>query len=161
MCGCQKHHDDTQPCTCICPEHGNFEAARDLAMRRYETIRTQANRAEKAERTLAEVTAERDEAQRHIAYHLHDFRPAADMVATGDLAVDMAAYAGRLKDRAEKAEAEKTRLRDTLAVVRAEHEKVRRVAVAVERVCVAAERNGLWAGIDSRDLRAALAGGDS
>ena len=47
--------------------------------------------------TIARLTAERDSAQEHLAYHLRDFRPGVDMGATGDLAVDMAAYAGRLK----------------------------------------------------------------
>jgi len=49
---------------------------------------------------LAEVErlrAERDAAHEHLAYHLRDFRPGLDDKATGDLAVDMAAYAGRLK----------------------------------------------------------------
>jgi hypothetical protein len=39
---------------------------------------------------------ERDSAQEHMAYHLRDFRPNADMAATGDLAVDMAAFAERM-----------------------------------------------------------------
>lgn len=53
MCGCEKHQDDAQPCTCICDEHRNFEAARDLAMRRYHAI--------------VEVEAERDAAQQQLA----------------------------------------------------------------------------------------------
>ena len=39
MCGCKKHLDESQQCTCICDEHANFEAARDLAMRRFDAIR--------------------------------------------------------------------------------------------------------------------------
>lgn len=38
MCGCERHHDETQPCTCICPEHGNFELAHHLAASRYDEI---------------------------------------------------------------------------------------------------------------------------
>ncbi len=38
MCGCQKHHDESKACTCICLEHRNFEAAYHLAMRRYDEI---------------------------------------------------------------------------------------------------------------------------
>lgn len=38
MCGCEKHHDKSKPCTCICPEHGNFQRAYDLAMERYDEI---------------------------------------------------------------------------------------------------------------------------
>lgn len=38
MCGCERHLDKTAPCDCICDEHANFEAARDLAMRRYDAI---------------------------------------------------------------------------------------------------------------------------
>lgn len=39
MCGCQKHHDETADCTCICPEHRNFEVAYDLAMSRYDLLK--------------------------------------------------------------------------------------------------------------------------
>lgn len=39
MCGCEKHHDEQAECTCICPEHGNFRAAYDLAMQRYDVIK--------------------------------------------------------------------------------------------------------------------------
>ena len=46
---------------------------------------------------IERLTAERDSAQEHLAYHLRDFRPGVDHQASGDLAVDMAAYAGRLK----------------------------------------------------------------
>lgn len=53
MCGCKKHQDDAQPCDCICEEHRNFEAARDLAMRRYHVI--------------VEVEAQRDAAQQQLA----------------------------------------------------------------------------------------------
>lgn len=56
------------------------------------------------------LTVERDAAQEHVAYHLRDFQPTGDMKLTGDLAVDMAAYAGRLRIRAEAAEAENERL---------------------------------------------------
>jgi len=59
---------------------------------------------------IAEVEAERDRAQEHMAYHLHDFRPMADMAATGDLAVDMAAFAERMESRAEAAEQKVTAL---------------------------------------------------
>lgn len=38
MCGCEKHQDDSKPCDCICDAHENFEAARDLAMRRHDAI---------------------------------------------------------------------------------------------------------------------------
>ena len=38
MCGCEHHHDRARPCTCICPEHRNFEAAFALAMSRYDEI---------------------------------------------------------------------------------------------------------------------------
>lgn len=38
MCGCEKHRDEAAPCDCICDEHANFEAARDLAMRRHDAI---------------------------------------------------------------------------------------------------------------------------
>lgn len=58
----------------------------------------------------AEVEAlrtERDEAQEHIAYHLRDFRPNADMKATGDLAVDMVAYASRWATQRDAARAER------------------------------------------------------
>lgn len=54
---------------------------------------------------LARVRAERDSAQEHLAYHLADFRPGADLEATGDLAVDMAAYAQRLAARLAAVEA--------------------------------------------------------
>lgn len=45
---------------------------------------------------------ERDEAQEHVAYHLRDY--ALNSEPTGDLAVDMARFAGRLRVRAEAAE---------------------------------------------------------
>lgn len=48
------------------------------------------------------LTVERDAAQEHVAYHLRDFRPGSDDRATGDLAVDMAAYSGRLKAEVER-----------------------------------------------------------
>jgi hypothetical protein len=38
MCGCERHHDRAADCTCICPEHGNFQRAYDLAMSRYDDI---------------------------------------------------------------------------------------------------------------------------
>lgn len=63
---------------------------------------------------LAEVERERDRAQRHIARWLEEHAPEPDGHAgtlTGDLAVDMAAYASRLKGYAEAAEAETARLR--------------------------------------------------
>lgn len=41
------------------------------------------------------LVAERDELQHHIAYHLNDYR--VNREATGDLAVDMATYANRLR----------------------------------------------------------------
>ena len=63
------------------------------------------DRAEKAE-------TERDEAQEHVAYHLRDY--SLNSEATGDLAVDMAAYSGRMRTRAEKAE-EKLRQVEALA----------------------------------------------
>lgn len=44
---------------------------------------------------LAQAEKERDEAQEHVAYHLRDY--ALNSELTGDLAVDMASYAGRLK----------------------------------------------------------------
>lgn len=39
MCGCPKHHDETADCTCICVEHRNFDAARELAMSRYDLLK--------------------------------------------------------------------------------------------------------------------------
>lgn len=57
------------------------------------------------EAEVVRLRAEADEAQRHLAYHLADFRPGADEKATGDLAVDMAAYATRQRARADAAEA--------------------------------------------------------
>lgn len=39
MCGCDKHHDDTAPCSCVCLEHRNFEAAYALAMTRFDEIK--------------------------------------------------------------------------------------------------------------------------
>ena len=66
---------------------------------------------------LAEIerlTAERDAAQEHVAYHLRDFHPGADDQASGDLAVDMAAYAGRWRARAEIAERELAKLRSQI-----------------------------------------------
>ena len=38
MCGCEKHRDEARDCTCICPEHKNFELAYQLAMDRYDEI---------------------------------------------------------------------------------------------------------------------------
>lgn len=38
MCGCPKHQDENAACDCLCDAHRNFEAARDLAMRRYDVI---------------------------------------------------------------------------------------------------------------------------
>jgi hypothetical protein len=54
---------------------------------------------------LAPVEAERDSAQHHLAYHLSDFRPGADSKATGDLAVDMAHYAERMRAERDAARA--------------------------------------------------------
>lgn len=39
MCGCEHHHDPSAACTCVCPEHRNFEAAYALAMTRYDEIK--------------------------------------------------------------------------------------------------------------------------
>lgn len=52
MCGCEKHNDESAPCTCICDSHRNFEAARDLAVQRYHAI--------------VEVEAERDAARQKL-----------------------------------------------------------------------------------------------
>lgn len=38
MCGCKKHHDPEAACTCICPEHRNFDRAYELAMQRYDEV---------------------------------------------------------------------------------------------------------------------------
>lgn len=38
MCGCEHHHDASAACTCVCPEHRNFEAAYALAMTRFDEI---------------------------------------------------------------------------------------------------------------------------
>jgi signal transduction histidine kinase len=64
-----------------------------------------------------QARAERDAAQEHIAYHLRDFRPTADMAATGDLAVDMVAYADRLKVRGEAAEQQLADLRASITAL--------------------------------------------
>lgn len=48
------------------------------------------------------LEAEVDSAQEHVAYHLRDYSLNSEL--TGDLAVDMAAYSGRLRIRAEAAE---------------------------------------------------------
>jgi hypothetical protein len=58
MCGCKRHGDKDASCTCICPEHRNFDAAYDLAMRRYDEIR--------------ELRARFDEAQREALYAARD-----------------------------------------------------------------------------------------
>lgn len=66
---------------------------------------------------MAEAERERDGAQEHIARWLADNAPEPDGHAgtlTGDLAVDMAAYAGRLKERAEAAEARATAAEEAL-----------------------------------------------
>ena len=38
MCGCDKHLNEWAECTCICPEHKNFDRAYDLALVRYYEI---------------------------------------------------------------------------------------------------------------------------
>lgn len=38
MCDCEKHFKRRKPCTCICDEHANFKAARELAFVRYGII---------------------------------------------------------------------------------------------------------------------------
>lgn len=38
MCGCDKHHDPSAACTCLCSEHQNFQAAFNLAMSRFDEI---------------------------------------------------------------------------------------------------------------------------
>jgi hypothetical protein len=54
---------------------------------------------------LARVEKERDDAQHHLAYHLADFRPGANAEATGDLAVDMAHFAERMRRERDEARA--------------------------------------------------------
>lgn len=63
MCGCEKHRDESAPCTCICDAHANFEAARDLAMRRYHAIKSleRENDQLQGERDAAVARAERAE----------------------------------------------------------------------------------------------------
>jgi hypothetical protein len=51
---------------------------------------------------IRRLTEERDTANEHVAYHLRDYSLNGE--ATGDLAVDMALYAGRMRIRAEAAE---------------------------------------------------------
>lgn len=91
-------------------------------------------RAEKAER-------ERDEAQHHLAYHLADFRPGADMEATGDLAVDMAHYAERMR-------AERDHLASRVAAVEAERD---RLATGVRALADDLARDGNTFGEWERD----------
>lgn len=55
MCGCEKHNDESAPCTCICDSHRNFEAARDLAVKRYHEIVELADELDEANAKLAAV----------------------------------------------------------------------------------------------------------
>lgn len=98
------------------------------------------------------VAAERDaaltkwhEAQEHIAYHLRDFRPTADMAATGDLAVDMAAYADRCKARAESAEA-------ALAARAAQPDPLREKVAALADEWETSPNAGAWHAYRLREL---------
>lgn len=59
---------------------------------------------------IKQAEKERDSAQEHLAYHLADYQLNSE--PTGDLAVDMAAWARRQRDRADRAEAEVARLRE-------------------------------------------------
>lgn len=74
-----------------------------------------------AEAQLATLQGKLADTQEHIAYHLRDFRPGDDMKATGDLAVDMAAFAERMKARAEAAEAKHAALVERVEAVLAQH----------------------------------------
>lgn len=56
MCDCKRHQDATLLCTCICPEHRNFDKAYDLAMQRHVAIQVQATRIQELETYLANVT---------------------------------------------------------------------------------------------------------
>lgn len=62
---------------------------------------------------LAKAEAERDSAQEHLAYHLADYQLNSE--PTGDIAVDIAVWARRQRDRADAAEAKLTALREAIA----------------------------------------------
>ena len=76
------------------------------------------------------------EQQEHIAYHLRDYRPNGDMRLTGDLAVDMAAYAERMK-------AERDALAARLAKVEALAERWHEVGLVCECGHGLDQHNGL------------------
>jgi hypothetical protein len=88
---------------------------------------------------------ERDAAQEHVAYHLRDYSLNGE--AAGDLAVDMAAYSGRLRIRAEAAERE---LADERAI-RA------RVEVLLCEYETTQPKRPAWQSV-ANNIRAALAG---
>jgi hypothetical protein len=67
---------------------------------------------------IRRLTEERDTANEHVAYHLRDYSFNGE--ATGDLAVDMALYAGRMRIRAEAAERALADERAKVAAARAE-----------------------------------------
>lgn len=73
MCDCKRHQDATLLCTCICPEHRNFDKAYDLAMQRYDTIVEQATRIRDLERDKrqADWSAE-GRVENLLADHLYD-----------------------------------------------------------------------------------------
>jgi hypothetical protein len=84
-------------------------------------LRDRAEREKDAAALRAEVErlmVKLHETQEHIAYHLRDFRPAADMAATGDLAVDMCAFADRMRTRADQARADAAALRERVEALR-------------------------------------------
>ena len=45
---------------------------------------------------------------------------------------------------------------ERLVEIAAERDRFRDALMAIERLCVAADRNGLWGGVDPRDIRAVV-----
>lgn len=94
MCGCKKHGDKSAECTCICPEHRNFDRAYDLAQQRYDEIRA----------LRSELAAQGDIFAADGVYVVHDgtITPANVQHAAVDLAerlgsIDRAALVAQLR----------------------------------------------------------------
>lgn len=74
MCGCEKHHDASAECTCICPEHHNFKLAHELAMRRYDEIQDLRRQIGAGRRDWERAVLQ------HVLVNAPDGRPDGDVV---------------------------------------------------------------------------------
>lgn len=137
MCGCAKHHDETAVCTCICPEHANYDAAYALAMRRYDELTTLAVKLDAAE-------AQVEDLQRQLAEAVGQAEAAKQ--ATREIMTERNTWARQLadmRDERETAREETEKAREMLSIASNNRDNLH---LAVERLAEAYAESTVYYG---------------